>query len=434
MLALNMLISNFTINSIVSLFRAGKQDGAIVLGQRASDKALVVADVTQEQIDSPEPITTLYNHTIFEWGPEDTDLSSRAAENAGAAFGERTGIFAITNHVRDAEASEKAKSLAKGALDKVRAAAEGKTYDLVFTEYDDKLSPEQINVLLSGENEWDHDEFSGIEENESDQRYDGAIREIKDILDEDEFAALDAEQDLLDEARFVIEEHDDSNIVQGLLESTGSLLVRYDLHVDVDVDYTSTDQDRREAALEILAGLGISNASEQLDTTTEDELPHLWSESGARCTRCDEVGAGPGNGPCVGHPDLTTIVPNEALIASIIAILVESGPGAAYMFWYADPAELVKAARPFQDARFGPDDKAPAATITFKDTELLVLNKFAGAGYSEKLPGAFTIPFDSTRLVTDEGDSGYGWNDVAGLVATAFAADVTITAVEGQNK
>lgn len=384
MLQLNMLMNGFRVTAIVSQFRSGQQDGAIILGRRAEDNELVVAEVDQFQIDRPEPAESWMQGHYFPQGPDDTDLNSEAAIKAGAIFGERTGIAAMVEHDKSMTAERLAKKAAQDALAKVLAAVEGKTYSLVDdNSFGEGLNPKQVDILLRGDNEWDFPEFSYIDEAVSDERYTSAISEIKDILDDDEYEAL-GDADLLDEARFAIEERDTSDMIDSLLRATGSVLVRYDLGVPVDTDYTSSDEDRREMALTIVAALGVVIRNEE---------------------------------------------PHEALITAIIDILIESQDGEAYMFWYADVAELVKAARPFQQARFTEKSPAPPATITFENVELLVLNRSGGSGYSARLPGAFTITFDATKLVTDEGDDGYSWNDVAGLVASAFKGDVTIAPV-----
>lgn len=160
------------------------------------------------------------------------------------------------------------------------------------------------------------------------------------------------------------------------------MLVRYDLGVDVSTLWSSTEQEYRAQALQILTALG---------QTFDDAL-----------------------------------VPDEALITAVVDILLESGDGRAYMFWYADVEDLITAARPHQQARYGDEGTAPAATITFTDTHLLVLNSFGGSGYESRIPATFTMPFNATHLTTDEGGTGMSWNSIAGLVTSAFTADVTI--------
>jgi hypothetical protein len=55
MLALNMQMNGFTILSIVSLFRAGRQDGAVIMARRDEDGEFVVTEVDQVEIDRPDP-------------------------------------------------------------------------------------------------------------------------------------------------------------------------------------------------------------------------------------------------------------------------------------------------------------------------------------------------------------------------------------------
>lgn len=69
---------------------------------------------------------------------------------------------------------------------------------------------------------------------------------------------------------------------------------------------------RWESCKQVIAGLAqdvvrdwTAEIEDGDDSLTEQELPHEWSASGARCTRrgCDVTSNGDDNGPCERHPD-----------------------------------------------------------------------------------------------------------------------------------
>ena len=61
MISIGQQISGFTVMSIAAQFRAGRADGALILGQRSGDGCLIVASLEQSEVESeqlaaPEPL------------------------------------------------------------------------------------------------------------------------------------------------------------------------------------------------------------------------------------------------------------------------------------------------------------------------------------------------------------------------------------------
>lgn len=271
-------------------------------------------------------------------------------------------------------------TVVEAILDKVRESLKGRTVTLTYADRDDTLTPEQVQVLLKGKNPYESRAFSFMEEAESDQRYQAATEELRDILTGVEYALLEEDAEVLDEARFLVYEHDDSDLITEILKHTGPMLLRYDLGLSVTTDWSSSDEDREEMKREIVEALALP----------ED------------------------------HP----------VRARLDELLTNGQSGRLYVIWSAYPSHVIDDVWPLQKPRMG--DGVPAATITWNrppgdgGAHLLILDTLNGSGHDVRLDAPLTVPFDADNLTTDADDGGYSWNDVAGVVRSAYDATIDV--------
>lgn len=267
-------------------------------------------------------------------------------------------------------------------LAKVAAAVEGQTYGLTFIEHGDRLSAEQCAVMVRGENPYESRLFSDLEVVMDDQRYEAAIVELKDMLTAQEFGVLDGDVDALGEARSMVQDRDTSDLVGQLFENTSSLLMRYDLGLDVEIDHHSTDAQRAAMMVEI--------------------VEHLKLEA---------------HDPIISKlPELLHNVPYG---------------GRLWVLWYGNPSQLVNGVLESQKARMG--EQVRPATITFgKGAYLVCLDQSQGSGHDVRIEHDLSVAFDSDQLTTDEDGRGYSWTEIASPSPMAYTADVRITYTKGQ--
>lgn len=237
---------------------------------------------------------------------------------------------------------------------------------LYLNRSDDGLTPQQIQVLLDGSNEWESAEFTFIEDNQADQYLEAATQVLRDVLGAELYELLER-AGRLDEIRWVIEERDDSGgLVDLLLKASPCSLFRFDLGVDVpDSSATSTADDDTRQVIATATGLDLD------------------------------------------HPASAALV--ESLVANAFY------GGRLYVLWYGDPADAVALARPHD-----PDDTR--GTVTFTGAHLLILDSWYGSGHAEPVP-VMTAQWGSRRVSIDAARTGpgYSWTDTAGPVASTYS-------------
>lgn len=251
--------------------------------------------------------------------------------------------------------------------------------ELVFVQYDDGLTDEQIQKQLNGEAPWDD---ADLDEFQSDQSYEGAIAVIDEYVDADDIEVLKSDTDPIgkfDELRLEVQDRDQSDPFSDLLRRTSDRCFRYYIGVDSSVTWQSDEAEIQENVNAI----------------------------------AEAIGADP-----VEHFD------------TIRAMLVEGQDGPVYVYWYGDVEQLVKACNNY-DGTVATDghDAVKAQTITWTTPYLLVLNGLQGSGMDAAFPGTVTLPFNRENLKLDAKGigNGYSWDDVAGMVRSAYACEVTIT-------
>lgn len=264
----------------------------------------------------------------------------------------------------------------QAVFNKAMAAVVGRKFHLHHVERDQKLEPEQVAVLLRGENPYEEKAFTYLEQVEQDASYEAAMSEIKAVLDEEEFAVLESEQDALDEVRFMVQDNAEDDLITALFKNTPPMLMRYDLDFSVNTLWNSTEEKKAEEVARIIEHLKV-----------------------------------PADHPVRG--ELAELLDNAIYGGSLQVI------------WYGNAFEVARQVMPTQKARLGVEAKP--AVITFGvGAKLLVLDQVNGTGYEVELGAELTVPFDSERITTDRDGRAYSWDEIAGLHAPAFAAEVKI--------
>lgn len=262
--------------------------------------------------------------------------------------------------------------------------ADSRKFTLAHVSYDDELMPDQIVHYLSG----DMESFDQIYENWGDHRWQTASEEIDSVLTE---FGLDEDDDQVDREllREFIQDQDDSDIQNELIRGTSSQLMRTRLgHVHGEGTYSGHDDavwPAREARIaEMLAEHGLKvETDEQREAI--NELVH--------------------NGPYEWHDGvrLEVIFQGDIRDATV---------------WNKDAGDV-------QDRR-----------ITFESPYILLIDTVNGSGHDVKLPGSLTatVTPDRPAMLDKKPDWGYSWDDVAGVVHSAYRTDVKTEWVPAPDK
>lgn len=258
---------------------------------------------------------------------------------------------------------------------------------LVFVDYREELSDEQIQKQFNGEAPWDD---SDLDEWHSENRYQGAIETIKEYVDADDIEILRSDTstpiDKFDELRFEVEERDTSDPFADILRHTPHKLMRYAIGVESSVQWNSSEEEIEENVQAIYTALGL-----------DPVLPAAEMAKAAEAIR---------------------------------GMLTEGYDGPVYVYWYGDVEPLIKAANNYTGDTEG---TVKAQTITWDSPALLVLNGMQGSGMDTAFPWKVTLPFNRDNLKLDARGigNGYSWEEVCGPVPSAYACEVTITETEG---
>lgn len=244
--------------------------------------------------------------------------------------------------------------------------------DLVYVEYDDRLTDEQVAGVVSGDwDEVDNDDFTEWVS----EATGGAVREIiketaGDILrrmiadgtlDEDEDPDVIADDfewtTEWDDVRFWLEDHDQSNPVKDLARNTPDPLVQYVPDPVIEIDVEDEEESNSEVA-RVLTELGLPSTA------------HNYEAMYAAMANCH-------------------------------------GPTEVRVLFTADMEEMID---------------LTVEEVRLKDPALLLLNPYDGSGMdTDNMEGTITVPRDQIRL---DSALGYGsWDNIAGVVVSAYTVD-----------
>lgn len=267
-------------------------------------------------------------------------------------------------------------------FDPVRAAeaitekltAEDRKFTLTYVHYDSELTDEQTVNYLSG----DMEAFDEIHDAWSDNRSEGADQAVNDLLEEYGLERDDPSVDW-EALREHVLENDDSDLEGGLIRNTRAQLMRTRLgHVYGEGTYSGHDDEsypaREKRIAEMLEAHGLKvETDEQREAI--NELVH--------------------NGPYDWHDGvrLEVIFQGDIRDATV---------------WNKDAGE------------------AQARKLTFKDPHILIIDTMSGSGYDVQLPGTITstVSPDNPAVLDKKPDAGYGWDEIAGVVHSAYKTDV----------
>lgn len=260
----------------------------------------------------------------------------------------------------------------------------GERYDLAFVEQGDGFTPEQANAILEGD--WEYAEEQ-VTEHHSDQVYSAAeeiARETAESLDLDwDDLSMDDQNEIVQE----IMEMDESNPLDDHLTQHRAELVRIpvapqqnlsSLVGDAWVGNREGSSAKREKVIsDLLTGAGVDTSSAEVRQAISElveEGPHDWSDS----TRLD-------------------------------------------ILWHGSIGDV--AATPREDIGL-----SGTRALSFSSPSVVLIDTQSGSGYETTIPGTVTTKIDSqtgAKPTLDHMSNGYGWNQTAGVVKSAYRGSVT---------
>lgn len=270
---------------------------------------------------------------------------------------------------------------------------------LRFVNYDDQLTKDQMSMILEGN-------WNDAENDVDEAFFDGATDEAVRIAEEEINAAYEAgtfdrewddlDEDEKDEARYAVEARDDSDPVKDLLRTTPDQLLRTSLGNPVDrlsgtvgTSGERLDEDglqaRHQAIEALLKEAGVDTSAEGVTAAIGElitEGPYNWHEG----VQLDVIFYGPID-DAVPEPRSETDCPETA-----------------------------------------------SKVLEFDRPHLLLIDKYNGSGYDTVLPAPLkrtltrsapdgTEAPQTGRAYLDDAAGGYSWDDVCGLVKSAYGGD-----------
>jgi hypothetical protein len=266
---------------------------------------------------------------------------------------------------------------------------------LRFVDYDDRLTAEQMNMILAGA--WT-DAENDVDENFSDNAFEEATRIAEtEINAAFEGGRYDREWDELesdeqDTARYAVEERDDSDPVKDLLRNTPDQLMRTSLGTP-----ESLLKDRWAAAGSRLDGGGF----EARQKAVSDLLAASGMDTSAEGVQ-DEIAALVNEGPYDWH---------EGVQLDVI--------------WYGGVEDAVPT------PRFESPETEGQKVLEFAKPHVLLIDKWNGSGHEVVIPAPLKrtltrVGYDDQeapqtgRAYLDSDAGGYGWDAVAGVHKPAY--------------
>lgn len=255
-----------------------------------------------------------------------------------------------------------------------------RTTSLGFVDRDDALHLDQVQALFTSP-EANLDTYAEVDDSYSEGIAANVDEYIREALDDKEaFEQLEADQSQYERVKEVVESRDRATLMKDLLRNTGDVLLRYRLLPNWD-DYPVARSPYRWS-----------------DEEMEEQIALLAVTVGVDAN--------------VYHKELKEVLEN-------------ADGGSPELLWYAKPRTLLDHMRSDAEGR----DWLTTGTLTFKDPVLLVIDAYNGSGHDVRLKGAtITVPFTPTRIAVDGANAnGYGWDSIANVVKSAYAAEVTFT-------
>lgn len=328
------------------------------------------------------------------------------AEPAGLALSEHAAVF-LSQEEFDDESHDSPRR--REMVEKLRTFIPEKT-DLYYVAYDEQLSKDQMMMMLAGDASAAYDDY---DESAGDYRYDQAREEVADALrtaqlrHETDIAIEDLSSDEADELIQLALENDQSDPIKDLSRNTSPQLMRARLSAP----------DWQKDLGNAWSGHSIYGTSENDETKALEQSRYQAIENVLKASGIDT--ADPEN--------------QEA-----IRDLVSEGP---YDWHESVDLDIIFAA----DIENASASHEGETALEFTNPHVVLIDRNNGSGYDAQFKGAAkkTIPAaeninsKTDRVFLDKGDiGGYGWDEVCGLVTSAYKTDVNreVKSKEGDNE
>lgn len=255
-----------------------------------------------------------------------------------------------------------------------------------YLSHDDVLSDESADAYLSGDDET-LDENTDWEDN----NYEYVEELAKGIVGEDEWDELD--YDTQDEVKDWVREHDDSNVLDGLISNTRNQLMQFPVTDDDDFGVALSeasdeeDEGERRKALQSVFEKTLTDAGLEMTEKNRAAINSLIDE----------------NSLDFGH---------QAAEQWKLRILTTD-----------DVKEYgMSGSSPYRDA---------ARDVQLTGANILLIDPWNGRGMDAQLEGTITSRISPDSPARLDSRRGYGsWDEVAGVVKSAYRSENTVTNVE----
>ena len=254
-----------------------------------------------------------------------------------------------------------------------------------YLSYDDELSDESADAYLSGDDET-LDENTDWEDND----YEYVEELAQGIVGRDEWDELD--YDTQEELKDWVREHDDSNILDGLIDHTRGKLLQFPVTNDDDfglaLSEASDEEDEGECrkAIEKVFEDALTGAGLEMNDTNRKAIATLIDENSL---------------------DFEHQAPEQWRLRILSTDDVKE---------YG-----MSGSSPYRDA---------ARDVELKNPYILLIDPWNGRGMDAKLDGAITSRISPDAPVQLDSRRGYGsWDEVAGVVKSAYRSENKVTNV-----
>lgn len=264
------------------------------------------------------------------------------------------------------------------------------TVDLVFVEYDDKLTDEQVNMVLAGR--WSEVE-DAVESVFAESRENNLIEECEKAAAAAGYDWDELSETVQETVRYEVERRDGSDPVADLLRQTPKQLLRTCLGQPGPLAGAAWQEDfgndeaiaiRHEAVAGILRGAGLNTATPEATSA----IAELVSESGGMW--------------------------HEGVDLDVL--------------WYGDVATASSSPS---------SEHSGSNTLTFTNPTILLIDRINGSGHEVRIlgqvrknlaPNLDQEDLERTEKVyLDSAAGGYGWDSIAGVVKSAYESPVDST-------
>lgn len=254
-----------------------------------------------------------------------------------------------------------------------------------YLSYDDELSDESADAYLSGDDET-LDENTDWEDN----NYEYVEELAKGIVGSDEWDEL--EYDTQEELKDWVREHDDSNVLDGLIKNTRAKLLQFPVTNDDDFGVALSeaseeeDEGERRKAIEKVFEDALAGAGLEMNDTNREAIATLINEN-------------------------SLDFEYQAAEQWRLRILTTD-----------DVKEYgMSGSSPYRDS---------ARDVQLTGANILLIDPWNGRGMDAPLEGTITSRISTDNPVRLDSRRGYGsWDEVAGVVKSAYRSDNKVTNV-----